>query len=340
MANDDKTIRRVDDTCMARDINQQDRTIRFLAQSARLASDNMVITAGAGKKTSKDFLRNPIVVPYHWLDLADGRPCVIGNVIQDEFLPDGRYQTVRFGTTDLAEEWWHLYGVDRIMRMVSIGWYRAGQTMEMDPPRMLKILAKEGIELKPEEINRLQGVITEYRQRDLSLVAIGADPDAMQHSADEGNGVARAYMRGYERTGGVWIPEAEPVRAVVPGDVAPAAPAAPTTPSEPPADPVAALRADMEKLTAAIGAGVAAFNDAKATLERTQNSSDAGTQGEGGTAGNNADAVTEPEPVAPPRSGYEELLTFRGIGTAKPPAPGYAGLVQTAATVAANLKKE
>jgi hypothetical protein len=300
----------MDDACVTREIDQQNRTIRFLAQSQRLASDNMIITAGAGKRLAKDFMRNPIVVPYHWLDMMDGRPCVLGNVITDEFAEDGRCQTVRFATSDLAEEWWHLYGVDKVMRMVSIGWYRRGMVCEFDSEKMLKILEKVGINLRPEEINRLEGVITEYSQRDLSLVPIGADPDAMQHSADGGNGVAQAFMRGYERTDGVWIPTPPPAAVAVPAQ---------------PDAVVAALREMTE-----------AFNAALKRVSQQPSENEPGSDGE--PAGDDANAQTPPAPI---RSGYEELLSFRDIG--KPPAPGYGDLTAAASKVAAKLpttKKE
>lgn len=184
---------RADEECIAHAINTEERTIRFLAQSARLASDNLIILPLAGKKHSKEFMKNPIVVPYHWLADDNSAPIVVGNVIKDEFeVNKGRFQTVKFATSDLAEQWWRLYGIDRAMKMVSIAWYRNGEQRETEPEKMLKILSKHSIPLKEAEKVRLMGVVTEYRQRDLSLVPIGADPDAMAHSINQGNEVARA----------------------------------------------------------------------------------------------------------------------------------------------------
>ena len=80
------TLTRNDAECIAHAINADERTIRFLAQSPKLASDNLVITPLAGKKHSKAFMKNPIVVPYHWMSNEDGTPIVVGNVftgIQD-----------------------------------------------------------------------------------------------------------------------------------------------------------------------------------------------------------------------------------------------------------------
>ena len=206
---DTKVVTRVDLDCCAREdsIDMEARTIRFLAQSTKMASDNLVITANAGKKHSKDFLRNPIVVPYHKLIAWDDvTPVVVGNVVKDEFEPEGRLQTVRFATSPLAEEWWHLYAIDKVMRMVSIAWYRQGEVRETDPAKMIKMLRKNKITLAEEQLPALEGVVTQYKQRDLSLVPIGADPDAMQHSADEGNSIAQDLMRGFEHNGGLWVP--------------------------------------------------------------------------------------------------------------------------------------
>ena len=205
-----------DDACSARQINPEQRTIRFLAQSTKMASDNLIILAHAGKKLAKKYMRNPIVVPYHRLSAFDDvTPVVVGNVVEDEFLPDGRYQTVRFATTVLAEQWWHLYAVDKVMRMVSIAWYRRGEVRVEDPKKMINLLTKHKLGLAPDKLNSLRGIVTEYGQRDLSLVPIGADPDAMQHSADGGNDVAQHMMRGFEHSGGVWVPRKAEFR--VPG---------------------------------------------------------------------------------------------------------------------------
>jgi hypothetical protein len=208
MPEHDPIIRRDGDAeCCARQINAEDRTIRFLAQSTKLASDNLIILANAGKKHSKEFMRNPIVVPYHKLIAWDDvTPVVVGNVVKDEFETEGRVQTVKFATSELAEQWWHLYAVDKVMRMVSIAWYRAGEERETDPTKMVKLLKKHSINLGEPELAALQGVVKTYKQRDLSLVPIGADPDAMQHSADGGNSIAQGFMRGFEETGGLWVP--------------------------------------------------------------------------------------------------------------------------------------
>jgi hypothetical protein len=215
----DKIIRREgDDSCSVRQIDPENRTIRFLAQSTKMASDNLIILAHAGKKQAKRFMRNPIVVPYHVLwPLDDVTPVVVGNVVKDEFEADGRYQTVKFATSELAEQWWHLYAVDKVMRMVSIAWYYKGEVREENPDKMVKLLQKNGITLTDSEMNQLRGIVKEYVQRDLSLVPIGADPDAMQQSADGGNGVAQHMMRGYEKHGGVWTPEGTATRTTATG---------------------------------------------------------------------------------------------------------------------------
>ena len=190
-----EALTRNDDDCVAHAINTDDRTIKFLAQSAKLASDNLIILPLAGKKRAKEFMRNPIVVPYHWMMDDNSMPIVVGNVVEDEFdATKGRFQTVKFATSDLAEQWWTLYGIDKAMRMVSIGWYRAGEKREKDPDKMLKLLSKHGIPIKDADKVRLNGVVTEYKQRDLSLVPIGADPEAMAQSAEAGNDVARALQ--------------------------------------------------------------------------------------------------------------------------------------------------
>ncbi len=78
---------------------------------------------------------------------------------------------------------------------------------------MLTLLKKHGITLKDEEVNRLRGVVTEYRQKDLSMVAIGSDPKAMQRCADEGNEVAERILEAYEydEERGLFLePEPEP----------------------------------------------------------------------------------------------------------------------------------
>lgn len=169
--------RRVDSSTIARSVDVANRTVRFLAQSTALASDSLVITPDAGKRHNPAYMRNPIVVPDHMRYTPDGDPIVVGSVQESEFTKEGMYQTVKFAETDRGEQYWQLYR-DGHMRMVSIAWSR-DDVREIDPVAMGKTLALHNIKLKDAEFRKLQGVVTEYKQRDLSLVPIGADPKAL-----------------------------------------------------------------------------------------------------------------------------------------------------------------
>lgn len=196
---------RIDKECLARAVDADKRTVRFLAQSTALASDRLVILADAGKRFNKEYMKNPITVPYHMRHTFEGTPIVVGSVIESEFAEEGMYQTVRFAETELGEQYWILYR-DGHMRMVSIAWDR-NDDRETDPKKMLNLLNKHSIGLKEHELPELRGVVKHYRQRDLSLVAIGADPKALAHAADEGNDAARGLMDYYhESADGLILP--------------------------------------------------------------------------------------------------------------------------------------
>jgi len=203
---------RIDEQCRAQAVDTEKRTVRFLAQSPALASDDLVILPTAGKRRHKEFMKNPIVVPYHQRMNMDGDPVVVGSVVETEFKPDGMYQTVKFADTERAEQFWTLYR-DGHMRMVSIAWGRDDK-VETNPAKMERLLAKHNITLKPDESARLRGVVTEYQQRDLSLVAIGADPRAMVRSAPE---AAADMMDNYrfDDERGLYLDEFKPPKRIV-----------------------------------------------------------------------------------------------------------------------------
>ena len=172
-----ETKTRIDNKARATAIDVEKRRVRFLAQSAALGSDNLVILPNAGKRRNKEYMSNPIVVPYHMRYDVNGEPIVVGSVVDTEFKSDGMYQTVEFAKTDRGEAYWSLYR-DKHMRAVSIAWSRDDK-VETNPKKIDKLLNQHSVSLKPQERERLIGVVTEYRQTDLSLVAIGADPRAM-----------------------------------------------------------------------------------------------------------------------------------------------------------------
>jgi hypothetical protein len=174
-------------------VDHERRTVRFLAQSTRLASDGYIITSDAGSKGLAAFMSNPIVTPYHLRAVDNAEPVVVGSVVETEFAPEGMYQTVEFAKTDLAEDYWSLYR-DGHMRAVSIGFLVDPNDVVSDPKQVDKILRAERIKVSPEERAKLYGVITGYHQRELSLVAIGADPAALARAADDGNGAARSML--------------------------------------------------------------------------------------------------------------------------------------------------
>ena len=185
---------RIDDKARATAIDVEKRRVRFLAQSAALGSDKLVILPGAGKKRNREYMANPIVVPYHMRYDVNGEPIVVGSVVETEFKSDGMYQTVEFAKTERGEAYWLLYR-DKHMRAVSIAWSRDDK-VETNPKKMDKLLTKHNVGLKPKEREALIGVVTEYRQTDLSLVAIGADPRAMIRS--EAGEVAAELLDAYE----------------------------------------------------------------------------------------------------------------------------------------------
>jgi hypothetical protein len=186
---------RIDKGCLARAVDVEKRTVRFLAQSTALASDKLVILPNAGKKHNRDFMKNPIVTPYHMRYSMEGDPIVVGSVVETEFAKDGMYQTVQFAETDKGEQYWILYK-DGHMRMVSIAWDR-NDVRETDKKKMANLLNKHSIGLKAGELEQVQGVVKQYRQRDLSLVAIGADPKALARMADDGIEVASEMLDRY-----------------------------------------------------------------------------------------------------------------------------------------------
>ena len=202
-----KDLTRIDDRCRAQHVDKDNRTVRFLAQSTALASDDLVILAYAGRKHNKDYMKNPIVVPYHMRLTPDGEPVVVGSVVETEFTDEGMFQTVKFADIERAEQYWKLYS-DGHMRMVSIAWssdYKA----ETDPKKMKALLDKSKVKLRHEDWNRIRGVITEYRQRDLSLVAIGADPKAIARSEPSVVGELLANYN-YDQERGLYLGEDPP----------------------------------------------------------------------------------------------------------------------------------
>lgn len=184
-----RDLTRLDDKCLVREVDEKKRTARFHAQTTRLASDRLVILPNAGKKRNKEFMQNPIVVPYHMRFNDQGDPVVIGRVTNTEFTDEGMFQTAEFAETNRATQWWELVR-DGFVNMVSIAW-NFNDVRETDPGKMLKLLDKHKIRLGEDEKNMLRGVVKEFRQTDLSMVAIGADPGALKRVAeDTGNKVA------------------------------------------------------------------------------------------------------------------------------------------------------
>jgi len=205
----EKEFTRIDNQCVARAVDVDKRTVRFLAQSTAMASDNLLILAFAGKKHNKTYMENPIVTPYHMRQSFEGGPIVIGSVVATEFSEKGMHQTVEFADNELGEQYWILYR-DRHMRAVSIAWDREDER-EVDPKKMLKLLEKENLKIKPADAMELRGIVKHYKQRDLSLVAIGADPKALARSADGGNEAAADMIKFYREDGGsLYLPKTIP----------------------------------------------------------------------------------------------------------------------------------
>lgn len=184
----DKDRTRLDTDCQLRELDEGKRTALFHAQTTRLASDRLIILPYAGRKHSKEFMKNPIVVPYHMRFNDSGEPVVIGNVTKTEFTEEGMFQHAKYAETDLAEQWWQLIR-DGFVRMVSIAW-AWDDVREVEPSKMINLLKKNNIKISDAELNELRGVVKEFRQKDLSNVAIGADPGALKRAADDGNEVA------------------------------------------------------------------------------------------------------------------------------------------------------
>lgn len=188
------TLYRIDNRCTTRSVNPQDRTIDFLVQSTALASDKMIILARAAEQSMADYMKNPIVLPYHNRQLDNGQPVVIGKVTEFTINEEGLTERVQFAQTPLAEQWWELYR-DGFMNMCSIGMDNLEKVYARG--EIKRTLVAEKITVTPQELGNCLAVVTRYRQRELSLLPLGADPKALARAMDY-NEVARTYYDLYK----------------------------------------------------------------------------------------------------------------------------------------------
>jgi hypothetical protein len=192
------TLYRIDNRCTTRSVNPADRTIDFLVQSTALASDKMIILARAAEQSMADYMKNPIVLPYHNRQLDNGQPVVIGKVTEFTINEEGLTERVQFAQTPLAEQWWELYR-DGFMNMCSIGMDNLEKVYARG--EIKRTLESEKISITPQELSNCLAVVTRYRQRELSLLPLGADPKALARAMDY-NEVARTYYDLYKPKGG------------------------------------------------------------------------------------------------------------------------------------------
>lgn len=179
---------RISNVGLMRAIDEEKRTARFLSQSTAIVpQDGLLILANAGKKRIKEYMNNPVVLASHNRASLNGEPTVIGKVINNEFTPEGLFQTIEFAETPLAENYWSLVK-GGFMRAVSIS--SNDFNVETDSKKIESILKRENITISDKEQEYLRGVITEYLLNEVSLVALPADRKALAREADNGNTVA------------------------------------------------------------------------------------------------------------------------------------------------------
>lgn len=143
-----------------RAIDTANRRIPFYAATGRLDGHGTIIEPRGVRKHIDEFMENPVVLAGHMHWYESGEPPVMGSVFDHGFERRGLRLDVEFAETRLAEEYWRLYSRGH-MRAVSIGFRTVASRDEQDANNQ-KVVR-----------------ITEWKLRELSLVALGSVPGAL-----------------------------------------------------------------------------------------------------------------------------------------------------------------
>lgn len=141
-------------------IDLEKRTVRVLASDDSLDRDGERVLPSAFKKHLGAYKKNPVVLACHQHTWADGTPPVIGRCTSIWIDKAGLWAIIKFGTSELAEQYWNLYA-DGTMTAVSVGFGVLKSEQRYDS-----------------EAGQTVTVITEAELYEISLVAVPSNRSA------------------------------------------------------------------------------------------------------------------------------------------------------------------
>lgn len=141
-------------------IDIEKRSIRVLASDGSLDRDGDRILPSAFKKHLAAYKKNPVVLACHRHVFEDGTPPVVGRCSSIWIDKAGLWATIKFGSSELAEQYWRLYA-DGSMTAVSVGFGVLKSEQRYD-----------------NEAGQTVNVITDAELYEISLVAVPSNRNA------------------------------------------------------------------------------------------------------------------------------------------------------------------
>ena len=173
---------------LTRDIDKENRTFRAVASTGSLDRDREVIQPGAFDDSLADFMANPVLLAQHNYRSADGRPTIIGRVLNVESTDDGYEIEARMANTALAEEWWTLIR-DGDANALSVGFI----------PQE-RVRARDFDDAQKEQWAGAEAVHTRAELVEISAVAVPSNRDALVRRAAKGMQLAEQLTQQLDDT--------------------------------------------------------------------------------------------------------------------------------------------